>query len=1024
MAGALVAPALTSCYDDQPLWDKLNSLEAKVDSLVNDLNSQAEALSALMTDGSTIASCTKNDDGSYLVKLSDGTEFTVLSKNADASALVSFVEENGVRYWATYGADGELVTLKDAAGKAIPVEMSVSVTIKDGKYCLVIGGKEYVTGYDAEDVVSVFSSCTPHTDASGQVYAMTFTFGDGHKVTVTVDGYKGVIFKMANAASTSAVAEYYVDFGATQSFLMDMEDVVDYVMQIPDGWRVKEYVDELTGDTYVDITAPAEETIAANAAVPSGDLKVVSVVEGGKAAVSKLFLSTDPFKVYNVSSAKAVIEPVFGLQKFAYGLIDATAFDRTALVQQLNAFLASASTLPAGYNISESAIDATYDEILGSEMSEDGNYIFWVAPVLYDEGTEGSDASFYVTDEMLRVHMLSPISASITVNETTVVDADVTVRVKGTFSMYGGTMPKSDSALEEIVYMINNGAFTPVTESLVYNGPASEFPVKEDAVELEPNTSYITWVVPVEKDKTTYTATDVIYKEFKTKEVVSGGSIAVTIGEFTTDCSTISAAVTAEGAAMIYYAYLPDSEAKRIENADNDTKMSKIKAASNFTVLRGASAEATVEFVKPETTMWLYAVAVGNDGKYGTVSSKSATTKGVTFNSLAVSVEELDVTAQDAKFKVTVSGGTATDFIYWCGKITDPFWLYEEYCDDSQTGAEIYMAANPDAEAITAVMRKNGQIAQDGTITVTDLDMDATYVFVVLAKDASGNYSHCGYKKFETLAINLGNLVDSDSDTWKSTKQWIESNIVWDKDRFEMSAGGGQGFATFAFDVKIPTELTAYISCFSTVSTELADMILEQVESCGKRRDVSLVTDDPEGLEWVDDRGKTHDAALFFNVCDHYVHGSPDYGYVTFFSSAGHTEDVCPTWESGSCSNLAYAQQKIAEKLSVDHWKEWIVENCNYSYLGDPNHEYSYALTDETKINALAQAWVDAYTPYYKDKEPILYVNEGQSLRMLNRNAMGLDENGNVIDKVVIVLKDQAGNYYEPMTIDVPNYFK
>ena len=220
------------------------------------------------------------------------------------------------------------------------------------------------------------------------------------------------------------------------------------------------------------------------------------------------------------------------------------------------------------------------------------------------------------------------------------------------------------------------------------------------------------------------------------------------------------------------------------------------------------------------------------------------------------------------------------------------------------------------------------------------------------------------------------------------------------------------------------TELTAYISCFSTVSTELADMILEQVESCGKRRDVSLVTDDPEGLEWVDDRGKTHDAALFFNVCDHYVHGSPDYGYVTFFSSAGHTEDACPTWESGSCSNLAYAQQKIAEKLSVDHWKEWIVENCNYSYLGDPNHEYSYALTDETKINALAQAWVDAYTPYYKDKEPILYVNEGQSLRMLNRNAMGLDENGNVIDKVVIVLKDQAGNYYAPMTIEVPNYFK
>ena len=31
---------------------------------------------------------------------------------------------------------------------------------------------------------------------------------------------------------------------------------------------------------------------------------------------------------------------------------------------------------------------------------------------------------------------------------------------------------------------------------------------------------------------------------------------------------------------------------------------------------------------------------------------------------------------------------------------------------------------------------------------------------------------------------------------------------------------------------------------------------------------------------------------------------------------------------------------------------------------------------------------------------------------------------GKVVDKVYVMLKDLDGNYFEPMTIEVPNYFK
>ena len=43
---------------------------------------------------------------------------------------------------------------------------------------------------------------------------------------------------------------------------------------------------------------------------------------------------------------------------------------------------------------------------------------------------------------------------------------------------------------------------------------------------------------------------------------------------------------------------------------------------------------------------------------------------------------------------------------------------------------------------------------------------------------------------------------------------------------------------------------------------------------------------------------------------------------------------------------------------------------------------------------------------------------------MEHHEASGPDDNGVVIDDVIVVLKDLNGNYYEPMIFQVPNYFK
>lgn len=1032
LCAVLVIPALNSCVDDDALWDKINELEFRLDSLETNLNKQVEALNALTKDGSTISSCKKNSDGSYLIELSDGTKFTVMPEGTSFSSLVSCTVVDGKNCLATIGPDGNPVVLRDVSGNPVPVGTSVEVKIEEGVYYLVINGTEYMTGYDTEDIVQVFSSCTPLADASGQVYAVKFTLGDGWEVTVTVDGYKGVMFKLS-AINNAVLTEYFVDYGQTQAFLLDTKGVVDYVMQIPDGWRVVERVEAVTGDVYVDVTAPAKETVAIGAAVVSGDLKAVSVVEGGKAAVTRLTLSAEPYKEYNVSSARAVVEMYEGVQKYMYGLSLISDFDQTQIIEKVNELLGTSASLPEGYFMTESAINKSYEEIYPA-LDVENSYVFWVLPAIYYE--EGEEAGFYAREDMFRYLSLSPVSAAIECKDATLLDASLNVKVMGTSSVYAGTISMRDDqgnlktaekALEEVVYGITNGIYEPVTDPAIlnYDGAASSFPDQESPLSFEPNTEYMSWIVPVEAGKTQYYVTDVVYTEFKTLEIKEGGNLQVTVGESVVDYSSISAPISSEGAAMIYYAYLDKSTGDRYsgETISNSTKWNQINKAETFTAVRGTSVEAMIDKILPQTTMWLYAAAVGHDGLYGEVKCVSAETLKYEFNSLSVTVETVEIGPEEATLKVSVSGGTATDYIYWVGRESDDFWITT--CKKLKNTAQQFMAANPDAEEITSVMNANGKIAADGTFTVSNLSIDKNHVALVLAMDESGKYSKVGYKLFKTAAIDLGDdYVAEGTDKWNETKKWIEDNIVWHKEAFHTAAGGGQGFASYAFDIKTPTDLIAYISCFSPVATELADMIVELETFCTKSRDVSVNVPDPENLIWYDDRGKVHDASLFFSVYDAYVHGVASYGYVTYFPSAGHNETTCPVWDSGLCQHYEAKKQAFADRMSLDYWKGWVVRNCNYDYLGDPNSEYSYHLTDETKINALAQAFVDAYTPYYKDREPILYINDGSALTITNREAFGLDENKNVVDKLTILLKDQAGNYYAPMVIQVPNYYE
>ena len=206
-----VSPSVTSCYDDSEIWDKIGAIEDRLNTLETGLNNQIKAFSDFLADkGITISECKQNADGSYSISLSNGTSFNTLPETADFSALVSYVEIDGVKYWASYDPEGDLVPLVGADGSKVPVHTAAPVVEeRDGVYYLVLGDKEFVTGYRTKDVVSIFTSCQLNKDDAGQVYSATFTFGEDMSFTVIVDGAEPAEVTMTDALAKIALMTDY-----------------------------------------------------------------------------------------------------------------------------------------------------------------------------------------------------------------------------------------------------------------------------------------------------------------------------------------------------------------------------------------------------------------------------------------------------------------------------------------------------------------------------------------------------------------------------------------------------------------------------------------------------------------------------------------------------------------------------------------------------------------------------------------------------------------------------------------------
>lgn len=860
-------------YDDSGIWDQLNALIGQVYNLEQKMNSEIKTLKDLLK-GKIFITNVKNDvsSGLTIVELSNG-ETLVLFPEKDMKSYVTYITlSDGVTYWAYIDEDGNKQLFLDENGEAVPVYGNTPKVIeKDGDTYLVIGGVEYPLSGN-----SVFSDYELITDElTGEVYAVTFTFGEDMSFTVTVDGAAGFHFVRPAGWSTVIISDYFVPVGSTERIQVDAKGVVDYVLQIPDGWRVKEFKDPYMGSLYFDVTAPSAELINSGVAAADGDLKVVAVLEGGKATVSKLYLSTAPFKEFSVSLAGANVKMYNGLQKFVYGICLESEYDEVSFIETAQELL-TAYSYPAGFGVSD--VDFEYlplEEVAREALVPGQKYVFWALPALYYQTDE--DAGYYVKEGTFQKVPFKYASLSFEIGRESFRDAELVMEAKGIEAYYTEVLPKSDFLLEDVLFYLNNGFYEERTEPMSYTGSVFSFAVAYP----EPSTEYVAWIAVAEDGKT-YTEGDVIVREFSTLNLTPGSDVKVQ-AVLEPAATNVTAIFEAVGAETIYYAFLTTSEAKK--HTDEAAKANYLFEKGRYTSDDAGVTESSLFNIKlkPETDVVFWAVATDDEGKYGEVLAMECKTTPIKYNDMTVEISLAYNDPNDVQLNISTKGGEPVEYLYWIGKTADNTWKSPNYLGGSAETAQVYMYLNPTYSRFTDIAARYP--IEDGLIKMTDLTPGANYVIVAMAKDAAGLYSKATEFRFVPRAVGLGNVVTADNPEWEKARPSIE----WIRSRFIQSTGTLSG--AYAFNITIPEGFSAYVLAGTdsylnngdeTIELTIDDKITTIIQYVDKPRDWHLTVSE----DWV----WPHIGFEHY----HSHHGAPLWGNSVIWASEEYHDSRCP----------------------------------------------------------------------------------------------------------------------------------
>ncbi len=875
LCAAMTFPAAVSCeqygyyeYDDTEIRDQIDGIINKLYELEQKMNDEIGALKDLLAGKLLITDVgTNTETGVTTVELSNGTKLQLLPEK-DLKSFVTYITSAGVDYWAYITEDGTKEYFKDENGEAIPVIADTpEVIVKDGETFIVIGGKEYPLSGN-----SVFSDYELITDEyTGEVYAVTFTFGEDMSFTVTVDGAAGFMFvKNDMIWGPTPVSEQYIPNGMTAQVQYQSYGVVDFVAVAPDGWRVKAYEDAYLGNGF-EITAPSAELVESGIAAGEGELKVMAVLQGGKATVAKIDLTTVAFKEFGVSFGKASIKMNNGLYKYVYGVCEAGSFDEASIYAKALEIM-GLYEYPAGYGVEFfDIVDMPVAEIMGADPVPGNSYTLWALPAFYDDAKE----EYFLKEGTFVTSTFNYSTVKMEIVNQSSRDAKIDLEVRGAESYYFGLVKKEDYFAEDIVRLLNiPDYYTPKTE-MIYSGSAFELA----GTASESSTEYVVWLAVAGEGKV-YDATDLVTCEFSTEDLQPGSPVKVT-AEVAATALDVTASVSAEGCEMIYYTFLT---AKNASNYADDASRAAYLFEKGLYVSASEVEVKASEFmkIKPETALVLMALATDSDGKYSEVLYKECATTALQYNEMKVEVNLALNSPEEVRLNVSVTGGEAVEYLYWIGKTSDNTWKSTNYLGGNAETAQQYMYLNSTASRFTSIADKYP--ITDGVITIDDHTPGIEYVIVIMAKGADGLYSKASVFKFIPYSVNIGTVVLKDDAKYEAARP----EITWNPEEF--IAGNGLMYGVYSYNVTVPEGFTAYIlsgtdNFFYDIDPSTGEVIPRDIPVDEKIITVMDLADKRRDSDYYDEDGNP----TYYS----FQHGDPNQGNVVLWASQEFHDSRC-----------------------------------------------------------------------------------------------------------------------------------
>ena len=610
MTAICLSPVMVSCdkYDDSALKEQIADIDNRLSALEEDLKSQVEALSAMLEGKYTIAGCNYDETtGIYTITLSDAkTVIEIPALGNTATPVISYVEQDGTKYWAVVSADGSKTPLTDASGNMVAVNAAIPALSlgEDGEWMISTDGKTWTgLGVTGEDV-AIF------TGVEEQDSYYVLTLADGTELQVAKADDSGYAFY-------PLAGKQFFNAGQTREVELVAEGITNTtVTEKPDGWKAR------TSGAVLSVTAPSSSVSDAE---QSGVIKVLGVTADGASFISEVYVAVGEAQLtisvsfdQTVSIDMTSSFPYGG--SFTYGATPLDEYSPSEIAEGISNYTIGTS--------SWEPVQMSLADILGAEPADGVTYVIWAA-ASNDTGVFTAGDIYY--------EIYQPLSVSIEVTSATVDDITLSVNVKGVSSYVPGFYNPDATDLATILTSYQDfGAEFEYSSS--YEGSLSTYGSWGE--NLGVGTEYEVYVLPLIEGKSwsEYTVDDFICETVSTLVPEAGSSVTVSLDNFTSDFSTVSATASASGQYYkMYGAYLPAAEYSQYEN-DED-------ALAQYLISRGSLYDMTIRGtgLTPGAEGWIAAVAIDNDWKYTNVAVVEANAKVISFSDATVSVDDVEI---------------------------------------------------------------------------------------------------------------------------------------------------------------------------------------------------------------------------------------------------------------------------------------------------------------------------------------------------------------------------------------------